>query len=111
MMEAALRRLLGIVVLLFLGLGCTGDASDDAAEATAPQTYDDVRGVVQSITPNQRYVVVAHEPIPGYMDAMTMAFGVAEPALLEGVQRGDTIRFVVEVREAEPRITRIYADP
>ncbi len=36
-------------------------------------------------------VVVAHDDIEGFMDAMTMPFAVSDPTQLEGVRPGDTI--------------------
>lgn len=37
-------------------------------------------------------LVVAHDAIPGFMDAMTMPFAVEDPSELAGVDRGDAIR-------------------
>lgn len=50
-------------------------------------------GVVRSVTPSGSHMVIRHDAIPGFMDAMTMAFAVAAPSVVEGVQRNDAIRF------------------
>ena len=41
-------------------------------------------------------MVVAHEDIPGFMDAMTMSFEVNKPSLLHKLKPGDHIRFTLE---------------
>lgn len=54
------------------------------------------RGVVKDIRPQARQVVIAHEAIPGFMDAMTMEFEVKEERLLEGIASGQTVTFTLE---------------
>lgn len=49
--------------------------------------------MVRSVTPSGSHVVIRHDDIPGFMDAMTMAFAVATPSVVAGVQRDDRIRF------------------
>lgn len=53
-------------------------------------------GVVQKIIKPDRRVVVAHEDIPDFMDAMTMSFEVDKPSLLDTLRPGDRIRFTLE---------------
>lgn len=53
----------------------------------------DVRGVVQSVDRAHGTLVIAHDEIPGYMKPMVMSFRVSDPALLTGLQPGDTIVF------------------
>ena len=56
-----------------------------------------VEGVVVAV-PSERRVVVEHEEIAGFMDAMTMPFTVRDPALIADLQPGDQIvgRLVVD---------------
>ena len=53
-------------------------------------------GVVEKVVVPDRRVVVAHEDIPGFMDAMTMSFEVNKPSLLHNLKPGDRIRFTLE---------------
>lgn len=53
------------------------------------------QGVVRAILPELNVVVVTHDEIPGYMPPMTMGFRVATPPLLNGVEVGDSVRFVL----------------
>jgi protein SCO1/2 len=70
------------VAALALALAC--ERGPDVFEAT---------GVVEDARPDLRQVVIDHEDIPGLMPAMTMSFDVADPALLEGVEPGQRVRF------------------
>jgi protein SCO1/2 len=54
------------------------------------------RGVVKDVLPHERQVIIAHDAIPGFMDAMTMGFAVKEERLLEGIARGQEVAFTVE---------------
>ncbi len=53
-------------------------------------------GIVEKVVIPDRRVVVAHEDIPGFMDAMTMSFEVNKPSLLHKLKPGDHIRFTLE---------------
>jgi protein SCO1/2 len=63
--------------------------------------------VVEAVDRAERQVKIAHDDIPGFMPAMTMSFDVAKPALLEGVARGDRIRFRLEYTGTAYRILAI----
>jgi protein SCO1/2 len=66
-----------------------------AACGPSADVYE-VRGVVQDVHPEQQQLVIAHEEIPGFMPAMSMNFDLASPALLEGVEPGQVVRFRLE---------------
>ncbi len=53
-------------------------------------------GIVEKVVVPDRRIVVAHEDIPGFMDAMTMSFEVNKPSLLHTLKPGDHIRFTLE---------------
>ena len=40
-------------------------------------------------------MTIAHDAIPGFMDAMTMPFDVEDPGLLAGLAPGDRVRFTL----------------
>lgn len=69
---------------LALGAGGWGCGGGDR-----PRTFEVVGEVVETRPPDQ--VVVAHEEIPGFMDAMTMPFRVEDPAALSALDPGDRI--------------------
>lgn len=56
-----------------------------------------VTGIIRSVTPSRSHIVVEHQDIPGFMEAMTMPFAVRDTALLSGVQTGDSIHFRIAV--------------
>ncbi len=68
------------------------------AEATRDFT---VRGVVRETKPAKSQLIVKHEEIPGYMDAMTMPFQVRDPKILESVKAGDAITFQLHVTDQD----------
>jgi len=55
-------------------------------------------GKVIAVVPDSRQLVVDHQEIPGFMDAMTMGYRVDPPSLLEGLQAGDRIRFTIDAQ-------------
>jgi protein SCO1/2 len=59
------------------------------------------RGVVLEIKSDHAQVVIRHEAIAAYMDAMTMPFPVKDPAALADLQRGDKVDFQLHVAETE----------
>jgi len=65
------------------------------------------RGLVMEIRPGERQVVVAHDAIPEFMDAMTMPFNVKEATLLTNLTVGAKIRFLLHVTETESWIDDI----
>ncbi|MGL5017744.1 MAG: SCO family protein [Luteolibacter sp.] len=60
-----------------------------------------VRGVVRETRPAKSQLIVKHEEIPGYMDAMTMPFKVRDPKILESVKPGDAVTFQLHVTEED----------
>jgi Cu/Ag efflux protein CusF len=82
-----------------------------APRATAPQeahasrpaeggSADTVVGIgeVVATAPTAGQLVVDHEEIAGFMEAMTMGYRIDPPTLLEGLRPGDKIRFTIDVR-------------
>ena len=54
------------------------------------------RGVVKQVTPKDNRVLIAHEDIPGFMQAMTMEFEVRTPEMLADLNPGDAITLTLE---------------
>lgn len=73
------------------------------AHARGAETYS-ARGVVKSFGPDRKYVNIAHEKIPGYMEAMTMSFEPSNADQLAGVAQGDRVLFTFRAMDDGRRI-------
>jgi Cu/Ag efflux protein CusF len=62
-------------------------------------------GKVVALVSGSHQIVVDHEEIKGFMDAMIMGYGVEFPALLKGLKEGDKIRFTIDT--AKRVITKV----
>ena len=67
-----------------------------------------MRGVVQSLSPDDpTRIVIDHEEIPGYMDAMIMPFRAKEASELEGLTPGDVVTLDYHVRDLSSWIENV----
>jgi protein SCO1/2 len=64
----------------------------------APERRFDLKGKVVAIDNAQRQVTIAHEQIPGFMDAMTMPFNVREDWALGALAPGQAIEATLVVQ-------------
>jgi protein SCO1 len=92
--------------LLLTLVGCKPNASAPANAPATNQTYA-VRGVIQRIPSDHRYLTIKHEAIPGYMAAMTMDFSVRDTNALAGFAPGDEISFTLVVSEDDDWIENL----
>ena len=71
---------------------------DHDAHASPQQSQQSVtgEGTVIAVVPERHQIVVDHAEIKGFMGAMTMGYQTEPPALLEGLQAGDRIRFTID---------------
>ena len=53
-------------------------------------------GKVVALVPESGEIVLAHEEIKGFMDAMTMGYKVSSSSLLKAVKPGDTVQFTID---------------
>jgi len=83
-------------LLISLNTKSEGISLPPTGDATLVQTYP-AKGVVREIRTNTQTVVIQHEAIANYMDAMTMPFKVVEPAALANLRPGDEITFQLHV--------------
>jgi protein SCO1 len=72
-----------------------------AAPAAEKVKSYDVRGVIRELRPDRKEMVIKHETIPGYMDAMIMPFTVRDARLFEQVLVGDSVAFKLRVTKKE----------
>ena len=54
-----------------------------------------VLGIVRGVLAKDGMVIITHEPIPGLMGSMTMAFRVSDRALMRGLGPGDRVQFTL----------------
>ena len=99
-----MSKLLSIVLgfgLLVAGRGAAAElrALPDQM-GTNVQTFQ-AQGMVKEVAADGRTVIIAHEAIPNYMEAMTMPFKVKEPGELAGLRPGDNILFRLQVTDTE----------
>lgn len=52
-----------------------------------------VQGTVEQTYPGEARIQIAHEDIPGYMEAMTMDFDARDPKAFVGLDVGDRVQF------------------
>ena len=81
-------------------------ASDDAATEVRTYTF---HGVVKKIDTDAKMITIDHEKIGDYMEAMTMPFPVADPAILTQVKVGDETHFTLRVAGDQALITKVEA--
>lgn len=90
-------RLLVLLFLTLLGTSCTSEK----------RTTYQVKGVIEEITPDRKQARIAHENIPGYMEAMTMMFDVKDPKELAGLRPNDEVSFRMIVTENDGWIDHV----
>ncbi len=104
------RYLSGSVILrtsLILWMAGTTGSLPAADPAPAKEQTYSVRGEIKRLEADGRRIVVRHEAVPGYMEAMTMPFNVRNPGELKDLQAGDEISFRLHVTDTESWIDGI----
>ena len=94
--------------LAFLILGFAGILAPSSSQADTTNYV--VRGVLKGVKQDERQLVIAHEEIPNFMEAMTMPFNVKDAAILTNVAAmapGQQITFQLHVTENESWIDHI----
>lgn len=90
----SVARFLRVFLVVFLLVVLLGAAAATTAcggsPAVSSKTYT-MQGQVLSVAPERKEVVVKHEAIAGFMEAMTMPYYVRDGALLNGLKPGDLI--------------------
>jgi protein SCO1/2 len=84
-----------MAVLLSLAVSGGAESGEAGARIFA------VRGAILEVKTNRAQVVIRHDAIAGYMDAMTMPFKVKDPAQLTGLKCGDQVAFQLHVAADE----------
>ena len=85
-------------------------ASQTAGVRQAAERSWSVKGIVRAVSMERNLLVVTHEPIPGLMGSMTMAFPAENPKLLRGLNPGDRIQFTLKESGNELVVTAIQKE-
>jgi protein SCO1/2 len=83
----------------------TGCQSKPGTKSAYPQKTFPVRGKVVSTDAN--HVVLDHEAVPGFMEAMTMAYKLKDPSVISELHPGDRITANIIVQQDDAG----YRDP
>jgi Cu(I)/Ag(I) efflux system periplasmic protein CusF len=93
--RAALATALAAAALALPALAQHDHHTVAAATAAAPKAADFSEGEVRKVDLQARTMTLKHGPLKNLdMPGMTMAFAVADPAMLTKVKVGDKVRFV-----------------
>jgi protein SCO1 len=84
-------------LLLFYALLLTAPPGCGGPAETAEAKRYELRGTIVSFDKNQRQVIVAHEPVPGLMEAMTMPFTLKDESAYDVMQPGARIQATLAV--------------
>ena len=96
-----------LVTVAVLVVSCRSpQPSGTAVTRVEPQVFA-VKGVVREVKPDGRTIVVRHEAITNYMEAMTMPFRARETNELAALKAGDEITFRLLVMKDESWIDRV----
>ena len=76
--------------------------------AALPAAAQSVSGTVTKVDEAQGKLTINHGPIKNLdMDAMTMVFRVADPAMLKGLKAGDKIKFDADRVNGQITVTKL----
>lgn len=99
MVRRVTKRCLQSSWLAILVLGFAGALPPISSQADTTNYV--VHGVLKAVKSEEHQLVIAHEAIPNFMDAMTMPFRVKDDAILTNVAVGEKITFQLHVTETE----------
>jgi len=114
MRQCSISALVVATLAVLTALSCRQEGSSPAptnttshaVAGTNPQIYQ-VKGLIKELLPEKKKVKIAHEDIPGYMEAMTMMLDVRDARELGGLQPGDTVTFRMLVTEDDGWIDQL----
>jgi protein SCO1/2 len=105
-MRFAWRAVVGLVLMTMLAAGCkqssnsvsSGSSDGGTAGAGELKTFP-IRGRVISVDAAKGSIVLAHEAVPGFMDAMTMPYKLKDASVASELHPGDRIMAKLLVRK------------
>ena len=93
--------------VFFFLIGLIGVAFLQSTPAQAGTTNYFVRGVLKEVREDANQLIIAHEEITNFMEAMTMPFNMKDAVALTNVKIGAEITFQLHVTETESWIDDI----
>ena len=99
-----------VAVLTCAMASCTRNTAGQQTAASVPPSgtqFFSVTGLVKELQPDGKTVVIQHEEIPHYMQAMTMPFEVRDTNELAGLKPGDQVSFRMLVTEKDGWIDQL----
>ncbi len=103
-----MKETIFLCAVLALFSACKGnDPEPEAFTRPGKPTSYDVVGVVKGVKSEGRVVIVEHEDIPGFMDAMVMPFSVEDAKMTSGLKAGDKLEFTIEKKGGDWPITKL----
>jgi protein SCO1/2 len=103
-LRSALRALVCVVLVSSFACGCkksgsgAADVTSGPGEAGEVKTFP-IRGKIVSVDAAKRSVVLDHEAVPGFMDAMSMSYKLKDPGIMSELHPGDRITAKLLVRK------------
>jgi len=97
-----MRLLLSCCFLIVISLAaCTSGADDKNGKAQGPAVAVETKtfhavGTVKALDPKLPSIEIDHEDIKGLMPAMQMWFHLKDASLIDGVNTGDRVEFLIE---------------
>lgn len=104
-----------VIAAMTIGIAAVGQAqmpmTMDAPRASGTDTKSELPltdGVVQKVDKTAGELTLKHGPLASIgMGAMTMAFSVSDPKMLESVTAGDKVRFAADIVNGKPTVTKM----
>lgn len=100
----------GSLLLVVAASTCAAQVSGVSISSSPTRTNERVfvvNGVIKEFRQDGVTVVIRHEAIPNYMEAMTMPFKARDSKELAGLQAGDAVSFRLRVTEEESSIDKL----
>jgi Cu/Ag efflux protein CusF len=94
--NAALLAVSALAVVAFAAACSAGPQDRVVVAQAAAQNIFQGKGKITGLDAGAGFVTIAHEDIPGLMDAMEMQFEAKPRKILNGLKVGDKVDFAIE---------------
>lgn len=96
------RSIFYTILAAFLVAGChSGPKTNSTTSADSNYKTYKLRGKIVSTDPAKGEITIAHEAIPGFMEAMTMPYKLKNPSIASDLHPGDVITADLLVSQSE----------
>jgi protein SCO1/2 len=97
-LRSAIRSVGCLILVIVLMTGCKQPGSTAPAAATGEVKTFSIRGKIVSVDAAKGSVLLDHEAVPGFMEAMTMTYKLKNPTVTSELHPGDRITAKLLVR-------------